>query len=559
MPYKDPYAQREANRLNNIRYRARKKAAQEADEARKQPTAPRQPKQKVVSERPVLASPAIPSGGREQAELLRRWSRDVLVVPPGHSAAGQPMELPAYATKFLGAALSHSESLLCVSRKNAKSAICAVLALGLIAGPLRRSGVRIGICSLNKAKAGELFAQALAVAEASKLAVTHRKSPYPGTLSTAWGSIEAMAATHTVGHASGYDMVILDEGGLLPERFRPMVSGLRASLSAKDGRLIWISIRGDSPLLEEVLARAGDTDVHVTMHAAADDACALDDREEWMRANPTLGVIKSREYMERACRVAQSTPAEAAAFRSMDLNLRGTPSQGLLVSLAQWQACTVPGGELPPREGPVYVGLDIGGSRSMCALAAYWVRTKRLETWGAFGALPDLQLRGEADGVGSLYMQMFDRGELFLVGDSEHADCRLFLAESVARLRGEYPVFMSADRYKASEVRSYCRAAEVPWEVSFYGTGSGATADGSRHVRAFRRFVAERRVRVAESLLVTSALAHSVVDVSKLGNPSLARSQRSRVDVTAAMLLAIGEAAQHEDRPAEWTILGAFG
>ena len=76
----------------------------------------------------------------DPAGAVARWSRDVLKVPPGHPRSGEPMELPDYGVSFLADVFTHRESLLCVARKNSKSAIVAVLLLGLhLTGPLETS------------------------------------------------------------------------------------------------------------------------------------------------------------------------------------------------------------------------------------------------------------------------------------------------------------------------------------------------------------------------------------------------------------------------------------
>ena len=75
-----------------------------------------------------------------------------LIVPPGHPLAGQPMALPEFGRAFLADSFGAHESALCMGRKNAKSAICAVLALGYLIGPLRTPGWRGAIASISKKK-----------------------------------------------------------------------------------------------------------------------------------------------------------------------------------------------------------------------------------------------------------------------------------------------------------------------------------------------------------------------------------------------------------------------
>ena len=111
------------------------------------------------------------------------------MVPHGHPLAGSPMELPDFGVAFLRDVLLHRESLLCVGRKNGKSAIVAAFILALLAGPLRRPGLRVGCASVTQQKSAELLRQAVEIIAASELqGVELRKSPTPGYLLAANGS-----------------------------------------------------------------------------------------------------------------------------------------------------------------------------------------------------------------------------------------------------------------------------------------------------------------------------------------------------------------------------------
>ena len=61
------------------------------------------------------------------------------------------------------------------------------------------------------------------------------------------GTVDILSADKSAGHASGFDDALIDELGLLGERDRALVNGLRTSTSAKDGRFLAISIMGDAP------------------------------------------------------------------------------------------------------------------------------------------------------------------------------------------------------------------------------------------------------------------------------------------------------------------------
>ena len=184
---------------------------------------------------------------------LATWATATLTVPPGHPRAGDPMALPDFAVAWLRASWDAHESALSTARKNAKSAIAAVVCLGFLCGPLRRPGWRGAIASLDKNKAGELRRQVAEIAAASGLDVKVRRSPYPGVIESASGTLDTLSADRSAGHASGYDLVIVDETGLFPLRARELLAGLRSSVSARNGAIRHISIRGDSILFREIL------------------------------------------------------------------------------------------------------------------------------------------------------------------------------------------------------------------------------------------------------------------------------------------------------------------
>ena len=372
--------------------------------------------------------PADPAGA------LAAWSRDSLRVPAGHPLAGQPLTLPPYGTDFLRDALTHRESLLCLGRKNAKSAIVAVFLLGRLVGPLRVAGYRAGVCSVNREKAGELKRQMEDIATASALeGLRFLRSPAPGRVESASGTVDILSADKSAGHASGFDESIVDELGLLAERDRALVNGMRSAVSARDGRFIALSIMGEAPFTREMVERRDDPAVAIHLYQPDEDV-DLDDVDAWHAANPGLSCgIKSLRYMEDEARRVLASPADQASFRAHDLNLPQDPGREMIVSTGDWKGCLT--GEPPARDGECVIGFDLGGSASMTALAAIWPATGRLEAWGAFPDVPDPLARGAADGVGGLYARMVERGEVALYGGRVTPVAR-FLADCAGAARG---------------------------------------------------------------------------------------------------------------------------
>ena len=480
----------------------------------------------------------LPRQPGDPVKALGAWSRKVLKIPAGHPAAGKPMTLPDFAEAFLRDSWDAHESALCVARKNGKSAIVAVLILGFLVGPLRRAGWRGAVCSVSLGKAAELRSQVQAIAEASGLAeqLKIRRSPYPGRIESGTGSFETLSSDRTAGHASGFDLVAVDETGLFPERARELLNGLRSSVSAKGGRTVHLSIRGDSPLYGEIL----DNPETVKAVYAADPDCDLDDRAAWAAANPALGSIKSVEYMESEVRRIRGTPSDEPSFRAFDLNQSLDPVTEMIVGLAELKSCI---GDAEPRGG-CYLGFDFGEATSGTAAAAIWPETGLLRTWLAFGDKPGLLARGRADSAN--YLAMETRGELRTY-PGRVVPIEWFLRDVAADLDGSRVLGAAGDSYKDSECKDALERADLHWPIEFRRIGAGK--DGGRDVRLFQRLVHGRKLVFGENLSLVTAVSKASVVRDGNGNPGLRRSsKRSRIDVLSAAVIAAGLAAPRFDR-----------
>lgn len=468
------------------------------------------------------------------------------------------MVLPEYGVSFLRDALSHRESLLCLGRKNAKSAIVAVFLLARLAGPLRTAGWRGGVCSVSKDKAAELKRQMQEIAEASGLAgLRFLRSPAPGRVESATGTLDILSADKSAGHASGFDEAIIDELGLLKERDRELVNGMRSSISARNGRFVALSIQGDAPFTAEMIERRGQDGIAVHLYRAPDDS-ALDDEAAWHAANPGLASgIKSIAYMRDEARRVLAAPADQSSFRAFDLNLPQDPARELICSPDDWRRCLVD--ELPARSGGVVIGFDAGGSASMTAAAAIWPLTGRMELWGAFPDTPPLAERGRRDGVGAAYVRMSERGELRAY-PGRVTPVSAFLRDVSAALEGESVIAAGADRYRRAEALEALEAGGVAWPMVWRGQGAAATADGSHDVRAFQRRVLEGRIQAQESLLMASAIRDSAIRYDGTGNPALDKGRaKGRIDALSAAVIAAGLAELYgasASRPAGFFDMG---
>ena len=275
-----------------------------------------------------------------------------------------------------------------------------------------------------------------------------------------------------------------------------------------------------------------------------------DDVELLLLANPgcKFGIGASQEWLvQQAQRAIMRGGSALANFRLLNRNERvSADGRDLLLTTDQWLA--VETAELPPRLGPVVVGIDLGGSASMSAVAYFWPESGRLECLGAFPTKPGLLDRGQADGVGDRYVQMKDRGELMTLGE-KMVPPGPWLATVARHLDGLPIAMLCADRYRQAEVSEAIAAAGIRCPINWRGQGF---RDGGEDVERFRRAVFDNQVKSLPSLLLRSAFSDAVTLSDPAGNAKLAKGRSTgRIDAVAATVLAVAEGARMMARPAK--------
>ena len=503
--------------------------------------------------------PALPDPPSDPIAALCSWSRDKLKVPPGHPLEGQPLEIPDYGVSFLRDCLDPgiNEALICMARKNAKSAIIADLLLGFLVGPLRFAGFRAGVVSLNLAKAAELHKQMFDIYTASGLSGLQFLAWPRLTVKSNSGSVDILPADRSSGMSSSFDFSIVDELGLLGERDRPLVNSMRSAVSAKAGKFIALTVLGDGPFVPEILKRDGDPGLAIHLYQAPED-CALDDAKAWAAANPGLSCgIKQVGYMESESRRVSVTVSDESSFRALDLNQPVSPESEMIFSLSDWLKCVVPISDLPPRTGRCFIGFDLGGSSSLTAAAALF-ENGRVEVWAACPSIPDLSERSRVDGAN--YLLMEKRGELRTYA-GRVTPVGEFLKDCAARLTGCKVISAGADRYRKAEAMQALDDANLRWPMFWRGMGASAKADGSHDVRAAQRRVLSRNLFMVESMIMTSAIKNSVIRRDAAGNPALSQGQkRGRIDPLSALVIASGLSELNAVKPRRsYRSLGSIG
>ena len=321
---------------------------------------------------------------------------------------GEPFRCLRYQRKFLRGAFAPGvmRAGLSLARGGGKTGLASALALDSIRpdGALHRDGGETIVVASAFGQARLTFeavrtslelmgeAEDYRIRDQQNLAdIQHRKTK---------ARLRVAGADNRRAHGWRVNLVIGDEPSQWGPRGELLAAAIRTALGKRKGaRAIFIGTRpaSDSHFFARLLGsrtraftrrrtRPGRTIRRLRLRRGARRCPAL-----------TYG-LPDIETLRAEARLAKRDPAELATFRSLRLN-QGTSEveSRMLIDALVWRG--VETDELPPREGPVAFGVDLGGTAAFSACAAFWPRTGRLEGFVACGTEPALAERALADGV----------------------------------------------------------------------------------------------------------------------------------------------------------------
>lgn len=483
-----------------------------------------------------------------------------LIVPEGR-LAGKPLKLANYQKQFVRGAFAKGIEAGCLSigRGNAKTALSAGLALGHLMGEIAPQPKReILFAARNRDQAKTAFGflvgfiEGLPEEEQEQFTIRRGSKLEVETDANGGGLARVIAADGKSILGGAPTLAILDERAAWErEKGDNLENAILSGLGKRDGKALIISTSAadDANTFSRWLDEPP-PGTYVQEHRPA-AGLPPDDLESLLIANPGAkeGIGPSPEWLTAQARRAIARGGSAlSSFRNLNRNERvAADDRSVLLTVDEWLGCEVAPTDLPEREGPVVLGVDLGGSRSMSAAALYWPDTGRLECFGAFPCKPGLEDRGQADGVSNRYVEMRDRGELVTMGETTVPVGR-FLADVVEKLDGQAPAAIVGDRFRHAEFIEALREAGLDRVPMIY-RGFG-WQDGSEDCERFRRAVFEGDVQTMPSLLLRSAFADAITLVDPAGNHKLAKGRSTgRIDAAAATIVAVAQGVRMRRAP----------
>jgi phage terminase large subunit-like protein len=501
--------------------------------------------------------------------MARRASKDAaaalrylpkLVIPEGR-LAGKRLKVARFQRDFVRGAFAPGivTGVLSIGRGNAKTALSAGLALAHLVGEIFPQPKReIIFAARNRDQAKTAFGflvgfiEGLPDEDREQFIIRRGSKLEVETAENGGGLARVIAADGKSILGGAPTLAILDERAAWErDKGDALENAILSGLGKRDGRALIIST--SAPDDANTFSRWLDEPppgTFVQEHRPAPGLPA-DDLESLLEANPgaAAGIGATPEWLQQQARRAIARGGSAlSSFRNLNRNERVcSDDRSVLVTVDEWLNAEVPPDELPPRDGQVIMGVDLGGSRSMSAAALFWPDSGRLEALGAFPCNPGLSDRGQSDAVGGRYLEMFERGELLTMGDTTVPVDR-FLSHVAQMLNGQPPAAIVGDRFRHAEFLEALAGAGLD-RVPFIWRGFG-WKDGSEDCERFRRALFEGSVKTVPSLLLRSAFSDAITLVDQAGNHKLAKGRsRGRIDAAAAAVLAVAEGARRKARP----------
>lgn len=482
-----------------------------------------------------------------------------LIVTQG-PAAGRPLEILPWQQAILSDLADPDKRIIALSlgRGNGKSSWVAALSCLYLAGPWAQPRGDVLVVASSFGQGRVTIFETVKAFMADRLTDKNR-----------WRVLDSMQHASIEDRSTGSRLrvvgadpdrilgaapaaLILDEPAAWPANDRDrMFSALLTSRGKVEGcRMLVLGTRsGDSAHWFESLLHGGDAGADAVHLYSCSQTVDVLDRDEWLRANPSLPFFPELEAAIAAdARMAAADSNLRRSFMAYRLNAGLSDLEPYLLDVATWRdRCEVD--DLPARKGQGYLGVDLGGSSAMSGASMYWPASGRVESMAAFAGIPSLRERARADSVGDAYQSMADRGELVVQDEAHTVDVGRFLREVVRRWGR--PASISCDRYREAELRQALMKAGISAPLVFRGAG---WKDGAADVRAFRRAVLEGRVKSARSRLLRFALSEARVAVDAAGNEKLAKGSeghrrvRARDDAVASLILSVAAGVQSKHK-----------
>lgn len=505
--------------------------------------------------------PAAIAPGLTRAERNIRWIEANLRVPKG-ARVGEPVRLMPFQKDGLRRIYDNpfvtDTAIWSFARKNAKTALAAMVNLLHLVGPEARINGELYSAAMDKEQASIVYFFIARMLDFSPHldAYIERRDTKREMLNVRLGTkYSALSRESKTKLGMSPALVTFDELGEVEGPKLPLFDALTTAAGGEPESLTLIistQAARDEDLLSILIddARAGKDPHTVLMMHEAPEGCRLDDEAAILAANPAAapGGFQNFEYTKRQVAKGIRIPTQEAAVRRYFLNQRVDVAQGFIAQ-NEWKACRGPEG-LSLERAECYFGLDLSATSDLTA----FVLVGRVDHWWVVEPhfwLPDdgLAERGEKDK--RPYAMWRDQGLLHTT-PGRTIDLELVAAQIRRIFESRNIVKGGFDRWHFGHLEPLLRRADFdPFEIQekFQPFGQGFQSMGPA-CRALRRVIEDQTLAHGGNPILTFNAANAVATTDPAGNQKLDKNRaRGRIDGLVALAMALSLAMGEAEEP----------
>ena len=491
----------------------------------------------------------------KRSERNIAWIEKFCLIPEGKDV-GKPVVLREWQRNIIRGIYDGNTRRVLISfgRKNAKTALSAMLTLLHLVGPEAQANSQLYSAAQSKEQAGVLFKLAAKMVRMNQmlseyvLVRDHNKELFCKEIGTLYRALAADAAT-----AYGLSPIFMvhDELGQVRGPRSELYDALETASAAHDAPLsVVISTQAPNPddllsILIDDAAQNDDGKTKLFLYTAPMDADPFDEATIRL-ANPAFGDFQNAAEVMNQAEDARRMPSRESEFRNLILNQR-VETHSPYVSHGVWAANNAP----PlPFDGPVYGGLDLSASSDLTALVLVGrsgaASSVRCTFW-----LPNEGLKQKAEADRAPYDLWRDQG--FLETCPGHTVDYEFVAAKLLDVFESHDIRKLAfDRWNFRNLKPWLERAGFSEEQlgRFVEFGQGMQSM-SPALRDLDELLLNERLRHGGHPVLGMCAANAVVKSDTAGNRKLVKtSERRRIDGMIALAMAVSTMAE-SDGPAK--------
>lgn len=467
-------------------------------------------------------------------------------VPEG-KLVGKPIKLLPFQKKFILDVYDNPHGtrrgILSIARKNGKTAIMACLILCHLVGSEAKQNSQIVSGAMSRDQAALVFDLACKIIlqnpDLSKLIrIIPSKKTFIGLPMNV--TYTALAADGKTAQGLSPIFALIDEAGQVVGSNSPFISAIETSQGAHDNpMLMYISTQAanDSDYLSLIIDDImNNNDKQAVCHLyCADNDANLADEEQWKKANPALGVFRSKEDVKSQAEKASRLPSAENTFRNLILNQR-VSIKSPFINKNTWLACK---GDLPEiiECEAVYGGLDLSAKTDLTSLVLAGTIEDKIYlypyAWTPSEGLYDRVTRDKAP-----YDRWVEMGYIETTpGASISYD---FIATRLAEIVEDCPnlVSIAYDRWRIDVLKNELERIGVELPLESWGQGF---KDMSPAVEAMEGALLNKKLIHNDNPVLNMCANNTTLIKNPAGDRKPDKMKTSgRIDVMVASIMAVG-------------------